>query len=98
MAGRVLDVTSHTTLDYVEAEVHGGDWEAEGVGVLDVHTPKGAPERVVVEFELDPTATDRVDAHADSLTLTRAQARRLRDALDAEIESDGSDRPRRLSK
>lgn len=98
MAGRVLDVTSHTTLDYVEAAVHGEDWDAEGVGVLDVHTPKDDPETVVVAFELDPTVTDRVADHADSVVLTRAQARTLRDALTEEIDSDGSDRPRRLSK
>jgi hypothetical protein len=98
MAGRVLDVTSHTTLDYVEAVLRGGDWEAEGVGVLDVSTPKDDPETVVLDFEIDPTTTDRVPGHADSVTLTRAQARTLRDALTEELDSDGSDRPRRLSK
>jgi uncharacterized alpha-E superfamily protein len=98
MAGRVLDVTSHTTLDYVEATVRGSDWDAEGVGVLDVHTPKDDPETVVLDFEVDPTTTDRVDSHADSVTLTRAQARTLRDALAEELDSDGSARPRRLSK
>jgi hypothetical protein len=97
MSQRVLDVTSHTTLGYVEAEVRGVDWEDEGVGILDVHTPKDDPETVVLEFELDPTATDQVASHADVVALTREQARAIRDALDAELDSDGSTRPRRLS-
>jgi hypothetical protein len=98
MAERVLDVTSHTTLGYVEAAVRGGDWEDEGAGVLDVYTPKDDPERVVVEFELDPTATDRIASHADEVRLSCEQARELRDALDDAIDSDGSSRPRRLSR
>ncbi|WP_416838639.1 DUF6360 family protein [Haloferax sp. DFSO52] len=97
MSGRVLDVTSHTTLDYVEVSVRGVDWEREGVGILDVYTPKDDPDSVVVEFELDPTTTDRVESHADAVVLTREQSRALRDALDEELDSDGSDRPRRLS-
>ena len=96
MAGRVLDVTSYTTLEYVEASLLGPDWEGEGVGVLDVTTPNDDPDAVVVEFELDPTATEAVAPHADRMRLTREQARDLQAALEEEIESDGGSRPRRL--
>jgi hypothetical protein len=96
MPGRVLDVTAHTTLDFVEASAHGPDWENEGTGVLDVRTPKGDPDRVVVELELDPTAAEDVEPHADSVRLTAEQARDLADALSEAADADGSDRPRRL--
>jgi len=96
MAGRVLDVTAHTTLDYVDGSIRGADWREDGAGVLDVYTPESDPDSVAVAFELDPTATGRVDPHADEVTLTSEQARTLRDALDEAIGPDGSDRPRRL--
>jgi hypothetical protein len=96
MPGRVLDVTAHTTLDYVDTTVRGPDWTDEGAGVLDVRTPKDDPDGVVVELELDPTAAEHVDPHADSVRLTAEQARDLADALIAEADAEESDRPRRL--
>ncbi len=98
MAGRVLNVTSHTTLDYVDASARGPGWRDEGIGILDVHTPAGDPDAVTLEFELDPTATDHVEPHADKITLTTDQAQELSDALAAAIQEDSSDRPRRLER
>lgn len=96
MAGRVLDVTAHTTLDYVEASARGPGWKDEGAGIVDVRTPKDESDAVALEFELDPTAVEGAEPHADRVTLTAEQARELAEALSAEAEADGSDRPRRL--
>lgn len=98
MAGRLLDVTAYTTLDYVEASAYSSDWSENGTAVLDVRTPKDTPETVALDLELDPTAVDAVESHAHSVSLTTEQAETLIAALKTAIEDDGSDRPARLQK
>ena len=96
MAGRVLDVTAYTTLDFVEAATRGDGWREEGTAVLDVRSPADDPDTVVLDFEPDPASVDRVDPHAHSVSLTTERARTLVEALEDAIEDEGSERPRRL--
>jgi hypothetical protein len=88
MQGRILDVTADTTLDFVDGSARGLGWRDEGAAVLDV-TPDGDdPDRVTLSVELDPGAVEHVDPHADSVSLTGEQARRLASALEAAVEAD----------
>ncbi|NHN58354.1 MULTISPECIES: DUF6360 family protein [Halorussus] len=96
MAGRVLDVTAYTTLDFVEAATRGDGWREEGTAVLDVRSPVEEPDTVVLDFEPDPASVERVEPHAHSVSLTADQARTLVEALEEAIDDEGSERPRRL--
>lgn len=88
MAGRLLDVTAYTTLEFVEVAVQGPDWTDGGPGVVDVHVPDEqdrdreiSDDRVLLELEIDGTSLDHVEPHADCVALTRVQARALAHAL-----------------
>ncbi|WP_275881669.1 DUF6360 family protein [Halorhabdus sp. BNX81] len=97
MAGRLLDVTASTTLDHVQGSVRGADWTDEGVGVLDVYTPRDDPDAVVLAFELDPADQAHVDQHMDRLRLSPDRARDLAAALESAAgETRDVTRPRRL--
>lgn len=79
---RVLRVNAYTTLDLVEATATGSDgWEDDARAVLNVSTPREAPEHVGLDLELDHTDLEHLPAHADSVQLSPAEAREVADAL-----------------
>lgn len=86
MAERILTVTAFTTLDLVDARVEGHGWESETYAVCNVTTDDGdgdgGDERVVLQVELDNTDLAHLDAHADELRLTPAEARELAATLE----------------
>jgi len=87
---RILDVMAHTTFAHVDAAAVGHDWADESAAVLDVSgTDDGAG--VTLELELDGRSLDRVDHHADRVTLTNDQARTLAAALQDAAADDGDD-------
>ena len=87
MADRILAVNAYTTFTLLDAELEGHGWRTDASAVLNVTTGDGADdsadERIVVELELDNTATEDVPPHADRLDLSPAEARELA----AELES-----------
>ncbi|WP_458206728.1 DUF6360 family protein [Haladaptatus sp. NG-SE-30] len=89
MADRVLSVTASTTFDLVDAVVEGHGWTEEAVGILNVTTPKGeeAPEEVLLQLELDNTGLENLPAHAETVSLSPAQARELAGELERYAES-----------
>jgi hypothetical protein len=84
MRRRLLDVTSYTTLDFVDASAFGVDWTDESPAVVDVDTPDDHEdvEGVVrLSLELDGTGLDGVPPHVDRLELSPGQARTLAEDL-----------------
>ncbi|RQG89008.1 hypothetical protein EA462_11525 [Natrarchaeobius halalkaliphilus] len=80
MTGRILDVTAHTTFDYLEVQAIGNGWIDETVGVLDVESPRGK-RTVTFGLESDPADLHHIEHHAESVTLTPDQARSLAEEL-----------------
>lgn len=89
MTARILDVTAHTTFDFLDARAVGKDWTDEGVAVLDVTTPREEPGVVRLGIELDHTDLGNVPPHADSVVLSPSEARTL--ATDLEAYADEAD-------
>lgn len=87
MDQRLLDVTAHTTFDYLPAHAVGPDWVDEAVAVLDATVPDHDPQRVELGIELDPTDLEHVAHHADIATLSPTEARELARALEAAAEA-----------
>ncbi|MEF8814960.1 MAG: DUF6360 family protein [Halovenus sp.] len=83
MNHRILDVTASTTLDYVRAQAHGIDWVDDATAVVDVGTSNDAPPAVTLDFELDPTGLEHLDAHVETVRLSPKEARKLAAALEA---------------
>jgi len=81
MADRVLDVNAYTTFTLLDGELAGHGWRTDAPAVLNVTT--GGDDEVVLELELDNTATDDVPSHADRVALSPGEARDLA----AELES-----------
>ncbi|WP_380680494.1 DUF6360 family protein [Salinigranum sp. GCM10025319] len=84
MRRRLLDVTSYTTLDFVDASAFGVDWTDEAPAVVDVDTPdehEDATGIVRLSLELDGTGVEEVRPHVDRLHLSPEQARTLADDL-----------------
>ena len=84
---RLLDVDAYTTFDFLDAAAVGHDWVDESVAVLDVETPRDAPDEVRLSVELDATDLGELSGHADRITLSPGQAR----TLAAELESKADD-------
>lgn len=89
MTQRYLDVTAHTTLDYLTARAEGADWTDESVAVLDVESPRGK-DTVTFGLELDPVGFENLAHHADYASLTPEQARTL--ASDLETAATAAER------
>jgi len=93
MHRRILDVTSYTTLDYVETSLLGPDWTARSPAVLDVDTPDEGddldPATVTLAVEVDPVDATDGERHATRLELTPEQARTV--AADLESSADRVD-------
>ena len=83
MPARLLDVDAYTTFDYLEASARGHGWIDESIAVLDVDRPREDPGTVRLRIELDGTDLVNVDPHADSVSLSPAQARKLAAELEA---------------
>jgi len=89
MNKRLLDVTSYTTFDFVQAQAVGDDWFEEAVGVLDASVPDHDPDCVELSLELDPSDLTELDHHADIVKLTPSEAREL--AADLEAAADDAE-------
>jgi hypothetical protein len=81
MADRILSVTAYTTFDLVDARVEGHGFDERVPAVLNVRTDRDDPDTVDLQLEVDNTAVDAIDAHAETVELTPAQARELADEL-----------------
>ena len=80
MADRVLKVNAYTTFTLLDGEIEGHGWLADAPAVLNVASDDGD---ILLELELDNTATDEVQSHADRARLSPSEARELA----AELES-----------
>lgn len=77
MSDRLLSVTAHTTLDYVEGKAVGETFEWESVAVVNATADREDPESVRLQLELDNLSEEYVPKHMDALELTPEQARAL---------------------
>jgi len=94
MERRILDVTSYTTLDYVETSLLGPDWAERSPAVLDVDTPDEEddldPATVTLSVEVDPVDVTEGGRQVTRVELTPAQARTIATELEStanEVES-----------
>ncbi len=77
MPDRIMTVNAFTTLDLLDGVAEGHGFEEEAMAIVNVSTPRSNPDHVELQLELDNTDLDRLEAHADSVTLSAAQARTL---------------------
>lgn len=82
MPNRLLRVNAYTTFDMIDATATGHDFEESALAVLNVTAPRENPDHVTLELELDNTALEALPAHADRVTLSAEQARKLADELE----------------
>ncbi|MFB6117354.1 DUF6360 family protein [Halosegnis sp.] len=87
MADRIMRVNAYTTLDLVDAEAEGHGFDEEAYATVNVTSPRTDPDHVEFALELDNTALDTLEAHADRLRLSPAQARELAAALEEEADA-----------
>ncbi|AHG00492.1 hypothetical protein HALLA_18500 [Halostagnicola larsenii XH-48] len=92
MANRLLSVTAHTTLDYVDAIATGYEFEFESVAVVNATADREDPDDVQLQVELDNRAEEYFPAHTVELQLGPEQARELAGELEeyAQRVEDGS--------
>lgn len=104
MRRRMLDVTAHTTLDFVTARALHPDWQEEASAVVDVDTPgtsgrgrtaepeERAAGRVRLSVELDASDLTELPRHVDRVELSPAEARALAaDLLEAAENAEDAD-------
>jgi len=93
MANRILSVNAYTTFDLLDGVVEGHGFEEEALAVLNVTTPRGEPDHVKLQVEMDNTDLTEVQAHADEVRLSAPQARELAAELEsyADDVEDGAD-------
>jgi hypothetical protein len=77
MADRIMKVNAFTTLDLLDGEAEGHDFEEEAYAVLDVTSPREDPNHVSLQLELDNTQLEHLQAHADKVRLSPEEARQL---------------------
>ena len=77
MVDRIMKVNAYTTFDLLDGTVEGHGFEEEALAVLNVTAPRKNPDHVSLQVEMDNTDVDEVTPHADSVTLSAAQAREL---------------------
>ena len=73
----MMKVNAYTTLDLLEAEAEGHGFTEEAYAVLNVTSPRNDPDHVSLQLELDNTELEALDAHADTVRLSAAEAREL---------------------
>ena len=77
MVDRIMKVNAYTTFDLLDGVVEGHGFEEEALAVLNVTAPRNDPDHVELQVELDNTDIEHVEPHADTVTLSAAQAREL---------------------
>ena len=82
MVDRIMKVNAYTTFDLLDGLVEGHGFEEEALAVLNVTAPRTNPDYVELQVELDNTDIEHVEPHADTVTLSAAQARELADELE----------------
>jgi hypothetical protein len=82
MVDRIMKVNAYTTFDLLDGRVEGHGFEEEALAVLNVTAPRTNPDYVELQVELDNTDIEHVEPHADTVTLSAAQARELADELE----------------
>lgn len=92
MADRIMKVNAFTTLDLIEGEAEGHDFEEEAYAVLNVTSPRENPDHVSLQLELDNTELEHLQPHADRVRLSAEEARTLATALEKhaqKVEANG---------
>ena len=87
MADRIMRVNAYTTLDLVDAEAEGHNFEEEAYATVNVTSPRRNPDHVEFALELDNTTLETLDTHADRPRLNPEQARTLAAALESEADA-----------
>jgi hypothetical protein len=82
MVDRIMKVNAYTTFDLLDGLVEGHGFEEEALAVLNVTAPRTNPDHVSLQLELDNTDVENVTPHADTVTLSAAQARELASELE----------------
>ncbi|MFC7018701.1 MULTISPECIES: DUF6360 family protein [Haloarcula] len=77
MVDRIMKVNAYTTFDLLDGVIEGHGFEEEALAVLNVTAPRTDPDHVELQVELDNTDIEHVEPHADTVTLSAAQAREL---------------------
>ncbi|MFC6863555.1 DUF6360 family protein [Halomicroarcula sp. GCM10025817] len=77
MVDRIMKVNAYTTFDLLDGLVEGHGFEEEALAVLNVTAPRTDPDHVELQVEMDNTDIEHVEPHADTVTLSAAQAREL---------------------
>ncbi|WP_336134295.1 DUF6360 family protein [Natronomonas amylolytica] len=86
MADRIMKVNAFTTLDLLDGEAEGHDFEEEAYAVLNVTSPRQDPDHVSLQLELDNTQLEHLQAHADTVRLSADEARQLAAELEDHAE------------
>ncbi|ACV46571.1 MULTISPECIES: DUF6360 family protein [Halomicrobium] len=78
MVDRIMRVNAYTTFDLLEGRVKGHGFDEDAYAVLNVSTDtREDPDAVEVQIEMDNTEVDAVEPHADTVSLSPAQAREM---------------------
>ena len=78
MVDRIMRVNAYTTFDLLEGRVEGHGFEEDAYAVLNVSTDtREDPDAVEVQLEMDNTEVDAVEPHADTVSLSPAEAREM---------------------
>jgi len=77
MVDRIMKVNAYTTFDLLDGEVEGHGFDEEALAVLNVTSPRKNPDHVELQLEMDNTQLETVKPHADTVTLSAAQAREM---------------------
>jgi hypothetical protein len=86
MADRIMKVNAYTTLDLLEGEAEGHGFTEEAYAVVNVTSPREAPDHVSLQLELDNTELETLRPHADTVRLSAAEARELAADLEKHAE------------
>ncbi len=82
-----MRVNAYTTFDLLDATVEGHGFTESAPATLNVSVPRGQPDHVRLELEVDNVELETVRPHSDSVSLSATQAR----TLAAELESYAAD-------
>jgi len=78
MVDRIMTVNAYTTFDLLDGRVEGHGFEERAYTVLNVSTDtRENPDAVEIQLEIDNTEIDAVEPHADTVTLSPAEAREM---------------------
>ena len=81
-----MKVNAYTTFDLLDGEVEGHGFDEEALAVLNVTSPRKDPDHVELQLEMDNTQLETVKPHADTVTLSAAQAREMAAELEKHAE------------